>query len=354
VADLGRTFEQAGSADSDARRWTGSTPIGRMTTVLVSGASGIVGYGILRSLRMCAQPVRLIGASIYDDSVAPAFCDVFELAPRTDAANYVEWLTGVITRHGIDLIVPGIEIDLYKWIDHVPEITRAGATPLLNNLALIRLCQDKWHFYMDLRQAGLPNAIESSLDTDFDALVVGFGLPFLLKPRRGFASKGIVRVHDRETFEAHSAGIGPLLMAQPLIGSDDAEFTAAAFGDGRGSFSAVMTLKRRLSRDGFTDRAEVVSSDEFVGAISALCQRFAPEGPTNFQFRRSPDGVKLLEINPRISSSTAIRAAFGYNESAMALAYFLERRLPAQPAIRPGRAVRFTDEYIFYDDRIHL
>lgn len=326
-----------------------------MNTVLVSGASGIVGYGILRSLRGSRRDdLRLVGASIYDDSVAPAFCDIFELAPRTDAPHYIDWLTAIIARHGVNLIVPGIEIDLYKWIDHIPEIRRAGAAALLNNLALVRLCQDKWHFYLDLRGAGLPCAIESSLDTDFDSLVAAFGLPFLLKPRRGFASKGIVRVHDRETFEAHRVDIGPILMVQPIVGNDDAEFTAAAFGDGRGGFSAVMTLKRKLSRDGFTDKAEVVPSDEFLGVISALCRRFTPEGPTNFQFRLADDGIKLLEINPRISSSTAIRSAFGYNESAMALDYVLDRRLPVQPAIRRGRAIRYTDEHIFYDDRIHL
>ena len=66
------------------------------------------------------------------------------------------------------------------------------------------------------------------------------------------------------------------------------------------------------------------------------------------------DGPKLLEINPRISSSTSIRAAFGYNESAMAVDYFLERRTPCQPAIRRGEAVRYTDEQIFYEDSLHL
>jgi carbamoyl-phosphate synthase large subunit len=325
-----------------------------MTTVLVSGASGIVGYGILRSLRMSGRSLKLIGASIYDDSVAPAFCDCFELAPRTDAPGYLEWLLDTLSRHQVEAVVPGIEIDLYKWIDHVPEIAGAGAVPLLNNLDLIRRCQDKWKFYEDLCAAGLDCAIPSSLDTDFNRLVAQFGLPLLLKPRRGFASKGIVRVHDRETFDAHRSAIGPVLMVQPLIGSDDAEFTTAAFGDGQGGFAAVMTLKRTLSRDGYTDKAEVVPNEEFLPAVSMLCRRYAPVGPTNFQFRRSRSGAKLLEINPRVSSSTAIRSAFGYNESAMALDYFLDHRLPTQPVIRPGRAVRYTDEHIFYGDRTHL
>ena len=84
------------------------------------------------------------------------------------------------------------------------------------------------------------------------------------------------------------------------------------------------------------------------------CQLFCPLGPTNFQFRRGADGPKLLEINPRISSSTSIRTAFGYNESAMALDYFLNRRDPVQPRIRRGRAVRYTDEHIFYEDSVYF
>ncbi len=58
--------------------------------------------------------------------------------------------------------------------------------------------------------------------------------------------------------------------------------------------------------------------------------------------------LKLLEINPRISSSTSIRTAFGYNECAMAVEYYLEGKTPKQPVIRPGRAVRYTEDLIFY------
>ena len=95
-------------------------------------------------------------------------------------------------------------------------------------------------------------------------------------------------------------------------------------------------------------------ADEFIGTISELCKRFRPIGPTNLQFRRYKDGIKLLEINPRISSSTSIRAAFGYNESAMSVDYLFEHRPPIQPEIKRGRAVRYTAEHIFYEDSIHF
>jgi len=325
-----------------------------MKRVLVSGASGIVGYGVLRSLRQAAQPCFLVGTSIYDDSVAPAFCDVFEQAPPTNAQGYLDWLLTILRRHSIDLLIPGIEIDMYHWAKHVPDIRGTGALPLLNEPELIALCKDKWSFYLRLAQAGVDCAIESVLDQDFNTLVKKFGLPFLLKPRRGFGSKGIVRVTSEEMFLKHRADIGPLLMAQPIVGNDEEEFTISAFCNGRGGFFASMALRRKLSCEGFTEKAEVVDQGEFMPAIGDLCRLLLPLGPTNFQFRRSVEGPKLLEINPRFSSSTSIRTAFGYNESEMALGYFLDQRDPVQPVIRRGRAVRYTDEHIFYENGVHL
>jgi carbamoyl-phosphate synthase large subunit len=325
-----------------------------MKTILVSGASGIVGYGILRSLKKSCKQLRLIGTSIYDDSVAPGFCDIFDLAPPTDDTAYIEWLMHIIRKHQVDLVVPSIEIDMYKWVEHIPEIERAGAIAILNKAELIQLCKDKWVFYEYLIDAAMPCAIESTLTMDFNTLKSNFGLPFLLKPRRGFASKGIVKVESEETFLAYQKDIGPILMAQPIVGNDNEEFTTSAFCDGIGGFYASMTLRRKLSSDGFTDKAEVVAGDEFIETISDLCKKFRPIGPTNFQFRKCKDGIKLLEINPRISSSTSIRAAFGYNESAMAVDYYLEHQAPVQPDIMRGKAVRYTDEHIFYENSIHL
>lgn len=325
-----------------------------MKVVLVSGASGIVGYGSLRSLRSAGLDLRLIGTSMYDDSVAPAFCDVFAQALPTADPGYLPWLLQTIRTHRVDLLIPGIEIDMFAWAGHRAAIEATGARILQNDPELIQLCQDKWGFYQSLLAAGQVCAIDSSLSQDFGELQRRFGLPFLLKPRRGFGSKGIVRVDGEALFETHRARIGPVLMAQPIVGRDDEEFTTSAYCDGRGGWHACMTLRRRLSREGFTDRAEVVDTQPFLDTMRALCRQLRPVGPTNFQFRQTAGGPKLLEINPRISSSTSIRTAFGYNESAMAVEHVLLGRTPVQPAIRRGRAVRYTDDHIFYEDGLPL
>jgi len=320
-----------------------------MKTILVSGASGIVGYGCLKSICMDRNNYKLIGASIYTDSVASKFCDIFELSPVSSSPGYTEWLVQIIKKHAVDLIIPGIEIDVQVWTNNIGLLKRTGTKVLLNNPELIKLCADKWNFYNVLKDSNSEYSIDSEISNDFDYLSKKFGLPFLLKPRKGYGSKGIVRVGSESMFNLHKENIGDVLFVQPIVGSDEEEYTIAAFFDKESKLCAHMTLKRKLSPMGFTEKAEVATLENAEIALVELAKNFNPVGPTNFQFRRCEDELKLLEINPRISSATSIRAAFGYNESLMSIDYFFNDITPSQPKILRGSAIRYTEDYIKYD-----
>jgi len=314
-------------------------------TILVSGASGIVGYGILKSLRQSHPGYRLIGTSIYADCVAPAFCDVFELAPPTSDASYISWLLALIARHQISLIIPGIEIDVFAWNAHRDVLEPVGVKMLLNNPELIRLCGDKWAFYQRLQEVRSPYAISTSLT--FDENLHQF--PLLLKPRRGSGSKGIVIVKNRDQLEERAAEIGPYLMLQPIVGAPDEEYTVSAFFDRDSRLCASIALRRTLSQNGYTETAETVEGTSLGVVLADLARIFHPVGPTNFQFRIDRGQWKILEINPRISSATSIRTAFGYNESAMGVEFLLHDAPPVQPRLRQGRAIRYVEDLIYYD-----
>lgn len=320
-----------------------------MKTILVSGTSGIIGYGILRSLRKSEKKLKLVGTTIYPDSVAEGFCDIFEQAPLTNDPDYIEWLKHIIHKHQVDLVIPGIEADMYKWSESITEIENSGSKVLINNVELISLCKDKWIFYERLKQNNSPFDIETTLDKDFETLVNKFSLPFLLKPRCGHGSKGIVIVENIDVFLRHQNNIGKILMVQPIVGDENEEYTTSAFCDGNGNYFTSMTLKRKLSKDGYTEKAEVADIENINDVLIPLCKIFRPFGPTNFQFRKHNGVLKLLEINPRISSSTSIRAGFGYNESLMAAEYFLEGKMPVQPLIKKGKAVRYIEDFIFFE-----
>ena len=321
-----------------------------MSTVMVTGVGAIMGYGLLKSLRASDPTLVLLGTDIYADAAGRAWCDAFEQAPLTSSADYPAWLERVIKAHAVDLLIPGIEQDLHWFSDHREQVAALGCRLVLNSRQLIDLSRDKWAMDQALAAIDEPSRIPSHLSGSFSTLSATLGLPFLLKPRRSYASQGLVWVHAQSDFEPHAQHLGEVLMAQPIIGSADQEYTVAVFGDGEGGSFGSITLQRRLAADGSTAKAWVREDASLDQAVARLCAHFKPVGPTNLQFRRDHDGGwKLLEINPRISSTSSMRRAFGFNEAAMCLDFFLAQRAPATPTIRPGFAVRYIEEHVVYD-----
>jgi carbamoyl-phosphate synthase large subunit len=318
-------------------------------TIMVTGVGAIIGYGLLRSLRAARPDARLIGTDIYPDAVGQAWCDVFVQAPYTASSQYLNWLRVTVEKYHVDLLIPGIEQDVHGFSSNRALIGGFGCKVALNTTRLIDLSSDKWAMHQELAALEDPCRIPSYLVGDYDTLVAQLGLPFILKPRRSYASKGIVYVKCRKDFNAHNARLGEQLMAQPIVGTDDEEYTAAAFGDGDGNVCASIILKRRLAQDGSSSKAWVRKIGSLDSVVSRLCSHFQPVGPTNLQFRRDGENWKLLEINPRVSSTSSIRRAFGYNEAEMMIEYFLEGTLPKQPENKSGFAVRFIEDYVVYD-----
>ena len=98
---------------------------------------------------------------------------------------------------------------------------------------------------------------------------------------------------------------------------------------------------------GFTESADSCDIPGITGVLMDLAAVFFPVGPTNFQFRKDNGQLKLLEINPRISSSSSMRCKLGYNEEEMAVKYFLLGEKVNQPELFAGRVVRYTEDHLF-------
>ena len=319
-----------------------------MKKILVTHASGLIGYSILRSLRASKNKYHLFGSTIYDDSIASAFCDTYIKCPLTSDKSYLTWLLKEIKEHSLDLIIPGATVDVTFWNNHRKILEESGVKVLLNDPALISLCDDKWEFHKVMEKFSSQHSIPTTLDSDFGSLKKKFGLPLLLKPKQSEASKGVVKIEDELSFNRHKDKIGSELIVQPYIGSNDEEYTAIAFCDGNGDFYNIIIFNRKLSKQGYTNEVEVCQDKRIKKAVLNICKIFKPVGPTNFQFRIQNDLALLLEINARFSSSTSMAAGFGFNIPQMAAAFYLEGKIPEQPVIKNGRAVRYIEDHFFY------
>lgn len=321
----------------------------RKYNILVTGVGAIIGYGVISSLRKSKYDVRIVGMDIFDDAVGQVWSDVFIQAIPAALPEYIPFLRKCIAEHDIDLVFFGTEQEIEKCFHCREELGDDYKKLVINRENLIDMTADKWDTACFLMENGLDH-IPSSIEPNFDVAVRKFGLPLLMKPRHSYASKGIQRVHSREEFDAWAEEYREQFMVQQLVGDENHEYTAATFGFGDGTCITPIVLRRKLSKAGATDKAVVEELPQLTEEIFKMVRILKPLGPTNFQFRLHEGKYLLLEINPRISSSTSIRAAFGYNEAEMCIRFFIEGERFEEPIIRTGRAIRYITEAVEYDD----
>ena len=317
-------------------------------TVLVTGVGAIIGYGIIKSLKTCAYNVRIIGMDIYDDAVGQHWCDVFVKAIKAKDTGYLKFLKSVVTKYDVDLVIPGTGYEMRALCSVENSSEYLGCAVAINNSDLVKLSHDKWGFYLALVKAGLP-AIPSAIDGEFIEISKKLGLPMLLKPRREWASKGILFINDAIDFDYCKHKYGDQFMVQQIVGDDSKEYTVAAFGYGDGICSQPICMRRSLSREGATNKAVIEQHPMLEVAVKNMCSVFKPLGPTNFQFRFHGSAFYPLEINARISSSTSLRTAFGFNEAEMCIDYYLYGKRTFNIKILNGKAVRYIADHVDFD-----
>ncbi|MEE3719334.1 ATP-grasp domain-containing protein [Tumidithrix elongata RA019] len=323
-------------------------------TVLVTGVGAIIGQGIIKSLRRSHYPLRIVGIDRSDQSPGPLLCDVFHKKPICDELEptYLDFWNEILQKEGVDIVLPGLELDVFFLNGQRDLLKQAGARLALNHHNLIELSTDKWQLGEELTRHGLPCIPTRLIVDSWQDAVSQLGTPpLLLKPRRGNGSRGIVRLCDETDFHYwyRRNNVKDAWLLQRIVGDDNEEYTVGLFGLGNGQALPSITFRRRLSTAGNTQAAVVVDDPVIEAFVQSLTKLFQPLGPTNFQFRKEGEGAYLLEINPRFSSSTSLRAAFGYNEAEMSLDFFLFDKIPESPQIRYGMAWRYSEDFVTYD-----
>ncbi|CAN5923682.1 ATP-grasp domain-containing protein [soil metagenome] len=314
--------------------------------ILVTGVGAIIGYGIINSLRQTDLPLRIYGTDIFPDAYGGSLADHFIPGVKAYSEDYLSFIESTVKEHAIDLIIPGIEQDLYSLAE---KKARIPTRIVLNNELCLRLSKNKLHTYEHFRALDQPFVIPTLHDRSYDECVAELGSPFILKPYSSYASKGLEIIRSREDFEFFSARQERQCVYQRLVGSDDSEYTVGVFGDGAGGYLDSLILRRTLSKEGATSKAWLVPADPAITeCVNVICQLLAPIGPTNIQLRKEGEKVFLLEINPRISSSCSIRSAMGYNEPELCVRHYLlgEAIVPAPK--RPASVVRYIADHVSF------
>lgn len=318
--------------------------------VLVTGVGAVIGQGIIKSLikknTNSKKKLFIIGLDKKNDSVGKYLCNRFFVKPnfRETSAEYYKFWRDMIIKEKIDLVIPGIEDDLYflnRKRKELAEITQIA----INNSHIISICKDKWKTYKFFINKNIPLISTVLFEGQWSKIVNSLGKPpFLIKPRSGNGARGIQIIKNERDYEywKYYYEKKKYIIQNYIKGT---EYTAGSFGIS-GNLTKPIIFKRRLLGTGSTMWAEVVYNNQIEKIIELISTYLPCEGANNFQFIEKNKKIFLLEINPRISSSTSMRAKLGYNESGMVIDYFLENKKIKVPAVKRGKVMRFLEDIV--------
>jgi carbamoyl-phosphate synthase large subunit len=169
------------------------------------------------------------------------------------------------------------------------------------------------------------------------------GFPLVIKPRIGRGARDTFMANNEKQMKLALAYV-PDPIIQEYVGGY--EFTSGIFFDRRSNVKGIITMQRELEF-GTTYRAIVDSFpkvDEEMIRISEVLSQQGAIGPINVQSRYCSGKVYILEINPRFSGTSPIRAYFNFNEAEAAVKHFLLNEEIDELKPSTGVAMRYFEE----------
>ncbi|RME46992.1 MAG: ATP-grasp domain-containing protein [Chloroflexi bacterium] len=317
----------------------------RTLNVLVTGAGGPVGQSIMKAVQFTRLPCRLVATDVHPFSVGFHWADAHYVLPAAQDPDYLTQLSAVCCRERIDALLIGSEAEMHILAQAKEAFEdETGTKVIVSSPEVLRIATDKWETVRFLAAEGLdyPRSALPEEPEQLEALIAVAGFPLIVKPRNSSGSKGLFKVRSRRELESVLRLVHRPVV-QEYLQPDDQEYTTAAFVDDTGQPQGAIVMRRELAA-GLTYRAWVEDNPIVADMARAVAGALRPLGPCNVQLRLTERGPVPFEINARFSSTTSIRAYFGYNEVEMALRCYVLGATIVPPTPSRGVAMRFWEE----------
>lgn len=281
-----------------------------MITVLVTGAGGGVGQGIIKSLKLIRDlQIKIVAADMSNLAAGVYAGDVSRILPSAAAENYMERLRAVCHEESIDYYFAGTDVELLFCAKNKAFIEKEfNLKVVVSPLNAIEISDDKLKTAEFLRKNGfyyphtwLPNELNMNTIT----------FPVIVKPAVGCRSIGVSVVNNEMQLMQRLTNEEGLVI-QELVGTDTDEYTCTIVVID-GIASDVVILNREL-RAGDTFRANPVKNSKISEYVTRVALAMNIHGSCNFQLRLDKDNLpKIFEVNCRFSGTTPFCAQLGFN-----------------------------------------
>jgi carbamoyl-phosphate synthase large subunit len=317
-----------------------------MMNVLITGVGGPVGQAILKALRLSSLDHRVVVADRDPSAVGLFWVETSQVLPDATSPEYVDRLADLCASERTDIVLLGSEGELItlapmrEWFEQ-----ELHTQVIVSPLEVLDITLNKWETYRFFKQHNLPYP-RTALGTSSEQvklLVEEVGFPLIVKPSRGSGSRNVYRVTSERELDFFRSYV-PRAIVQEYLAAEDAEYTVGVFVSKEGEPLGSVALRRQLAA-GLTYRAEVVQDQTIAAVATRVARALKPLGPCNLQLRLTDKGPIVFEVNPRFSTSTGMRANFGFNEVEFTLRHFLLNEQVCPPSDLRGCALRYWEEF---------
>jgi carbamoyl-phosphate synthase large subunit len=320
----------------------------RNVTVLVTAAGGIVGQGIMKSLRLATSSshspnsYRILAVDSSPLAAGLYRSDIGLIVPKASDPEYIDSIIKYLRNYDVDALFVGSDEELMAIATAKKRIEMESPTKVLvTELDVIKIARDKWETYKFLKANNLSCA-ESCLPENRDEFTEEFGFPLVVKPREGFGSVNFFVTKSTDEIEyaltkIQDYGWKPMLQ-EYLPGLND-EFTSGVTIDKNSTYTMSSIAIRKYLKGGQTYKAFIDDYPMVRLSAENVAEKLGVTGAVNIQAKYVPneevtspsqtaaefrhrnlnesfqDGrMKIFEINPRFSATCPLRSYAGINE----------------------------------------
>jgi len=243
-----------------------------------------------------------------DWSPACRIADAYHAVPAADHPTFIERMLAIVEHHGVDLVLPTIDLELEPLARHMVDFRARGAKVMMSSPDLVRLARDKLKTAEILGEKGVP-VPRSATPEAVSADPAAWPGPLMIKPRGGWSSLGLKKLERASDLALDELPDGCLV--QEFLEGD--EYTINLYFDQTEKLVCVIPHFRYEVRAGEVSKGVT----RRVAAVEKLGRDFGAaiegaRGPLCIQAIVTSEGrIGMFEINARIGGGYPLAHAAG-------------------------------------------
>lgn len=281
-----------------------------MDICLSSAGRRVALMGAFRdALSTLALPARIVAVDCSPASAAFHLADAAWQVPRCSDPEFIPVMLELCRRESIRLIVPTIDTELPMYARAQEEFSALGVAVAVSQPEVIEISADKTNTHAWLVSQGFPTVRQATLAEVLDS-PGEWQLPLIVKPARGSAGIGVVKVGSPEALKA-LGGKPEGMVVQELAPGE--EYTTNCYVNRAGKCLCTVPHRRLEVRAGEVSKGVTRKHP----GLMDLAKRIAGTLPGAYgaitvqAFLADDDTIRVIEINPRFGGGYPLSHAAG-------------------------------------------